>query len=620
MSRLIIALFGSGILFAANRTQAADSVITSAPLPPSYAHADGMTMMVNGKPVPILRAEVNKHRHETYDIASFGFVGNAMVEIQIDKSVDGARVLPSGYGIRPTITGSTVSFKLDRARQLYVQLPGRSPLLIFANAPSMLGAMPGANTFDVVARYKADASGRTESTVAIQKAIDDASVHGGTVLVPQGLFRSRKLTLKSNVRLHLAGGAALKFVDVIDDGMNFDKRQGAGLYFLSADNVQNVAVTGDGILDCNGDKAQGSDKKRRLISAFHSAQVTGLTLEGITILDSSSWTVVPAFSRQVLIRNIKIVNSLGLYENDGIDPVSCQDVLVDHCFVLATDDAFCPKPGGVGTHGGGCKPGPAMELRDVVFNDCMTWTVSAAFKLGRQSGTPALNVVCKNSHVINASRACVIDHDGGNAAFQNVLFQDIQVEGAIKHAPIYIETVAPGPTSDVTYERVNLSVTGRTTSILAGKDEVNSVNNIRFLDCNLEGNPVTDVKSMKLSLRKFVNHVTFAYQDPAQRPPGQTLTAVWGTHLVQAKAGADVPVQPSVLVTDPANRPVPGVQVMFNVESGGGSITGGSAITNTKGIASAGAWKLGKASGVNTLIARSKTAASHVVFRTTGNL
>ena len=619
MNKPIITLLACGILLAAQRTHAQDATVTPVPLPPSYRQADGVTLKVNGMPVPILQAIVNRRRHETYDIASFAFTGTAKVEITADKFADGTKLLPTGYGIRPTVTGNTISFNLNRPRHLYVQLPGRNPLLIFADAPGIPEPSPGANTFDVVARYKADATGKTESTAAIQQAINDAAVRGGTVLVPRGLFRSRKLTLKSNVRLHLAGGAALKFVDVNDDGMVFNKRQGPGLYFLTVDNARNVAVTGAGLLDCNGDKTHGSDNKRRLVSAFHSAQVTGLTLEGITILDSSSWTVVPAFSRQVLIRNIKIINTLALYENDGIDPVSCQDVLVDHCFVLATDDAFCPKPGGAGTHGGGCKPGPAIELRDVVFNDCLTWTGSAAFKLGRQSGTPALNIVCKNSHVINASRACAIDHDGGAAPFRNVLFQDIHVEGAIKHAPLYIETADPGPTTEVTYERVNLRVTGRTSSSLAGKDDVNSVSHVRFIDCTFAGNPVTDAKSLKLRLNKFVKDVSFTSRAPAQRPAGRTLTAVWGTHLIEAPAAAAVPVRPAVLVTDTENRPIPGVEVPFTVESGGGTVTDGTAATDAKGIATAGGWTLGRNPGVNTLIARGKDATgSYVVFRTLG--
>ena len=614
-----LALIVAGGFLALNLLATETGVVVPVPLPTGYRQADGVTLKVNGIPVPILQAMVNRHRHESYDIASFAFTGAAKVEITADKSADGTKLLPTGYGIRPTVTGNTVSFDLNRPRHLYLQLPGRNPLLIFADTPGIPEPSPGANTFDVVARYKADATGKTESTAAIQQAINDAAVHGGTVLVPRGLFRSRKLTLKSNVRLHLAGGAVLKFVDVNDDGMVFNKRQGPGLYFLTVDNARNVAVTGAGVLDCNGDKARGSDNKRRLISAFHSAQVTGLTLEGITILDSSSWTVVPAFSRQVLIRNLKIINTLALYENDGIDPVSCQDVLVDHCFVLATDDAFCPKPGGAGTHGGGCQPGPAIELRDVVFNDCLTWTGSAAFKLGRQSGTPALNIVCKNSHVINASRACVIDHDGGTAPFRNVLFQDIHVEGAIRHAPIYIETADPGPTTEVTYERVNLRITGRTGSSLAGKDDVNSVSNVRFIDCTFDDEPVTDAKSLKLSVKKFVKNVSFAYRDPAQRPSGQTLTAVWGTHLTEATAGAAVPVRPAVLVTDTENRPISGVEVTFTVESGGGTVTDGTAVTDAKGIATAGGWTLGKTPAVNTLLARGKNApGSHVVFRTTG--
>ncbi len=600
---------------------ATGAAVHPVPLPPGYPRAAGLSLTVNGTPVPILQIQLSRRHHETYETAIFTFSGSAQIELSMDKSAGPATILPTGYGVTPAVSGNSIHFELNRPRHLYIQIPGRNPLLLFADGPpTMPEPTPGPATFDVVAGYHADPTGKVEATAAIQKAIDDAAVRGGTVLIPKGVFRSNKLTLKSNVRLHLTGGAALKFVDVVGEGFVFNKRQGAGLYFLTVDNARNVSVTGQGLLDCNGETVRGSDKARKLVSAFHSAQVTGLTLEGITIMDSSSWTVVPAFSRQVLIRNIKIVNTLTLYENDGIDPLGCQDVLVDHCFVLATDDAFCPKPGGVGTHGGGAKPGPAMDLRDVMFNDCVAWTRAAGFKLGRQSSVPALNVVCKNSHILACSRACVIDHDGGNAPFRNILFQDITIESGPKSTAVYVETQDPGPTREVTYERLAINLEKLPALKFGGKNEANTVSDIRFIDCTALGKPVTAAGTpLRVAANKFVRPPKFLYREPAKRGPALTLTAVWGTHLVSAPAGAPVPVKPAVLVTDRENQPLPGVEVVFAVESGNGNITQATAQTDAKGIATLGSWTLGKDPGVNTLTARSKNAiASHVVFQTTG--
>lgn len=67
-----------------------------------------------------------------------------------------------------------------------------------------------------------------------------------------------------------------------------------------------------------------------------------------------------------------------------------------------------------------------------------------------------------------------------------------------------------------------------------------------------------------------------------------------------ARAGAPVPTSPAVKVLDQSGSPVPGVVVRFAVTSGGGSVTGDSAVTDAGGVGALGAWRLGL-SGVNTL-------------------
>ena len=55
----------------------------------------------------------------------------------------------------------------------------------------------------------------------------------------------------------------------------------------------------------------------------------------------------------------------------------------------------------------------------------------------------------------------------------------------------------------------------------------------------------------------------------------------------------------------------------FAVASGGGSVTGASATTNTSGIATAGSWILGDTAGPNTLMA-SAAALPDLTFSATG--
>jgi hypothetical protein len=70
-----------------------------------------------------------------------------------------------------------------------------------------------------------------------------------------------------------------------------------------------------------------------------------------------------------------------------------------------------------------------------------------------------------------------------------------------------------------------------------------------------------------------------------------------------APTGTAVAVPPSVTVRDANGNPVNGITVIFAVASGGGTLTGGSQVTNASGVATVGSWTLGAAAGTNTLTA-----------------
>jgi hypothetical protein len=84
-----------------------------------------------------------------------------------------------------------------------------------------------------------------------------------------------------------------------------------------------------------------------------------------------------------------------------------------------------------------------------------------------------------------------------------------------------------------------------------------------------------------------------------------------------AVAGANVPVAPSVKVTDKFGNPVAGVLTTFAVASGGGSVTSAAANTDVNGIATVGSWRLGAVAGTNTLTATASGVAP-VTFTATG--
>ena len=63
------------------------------------------------------------------------------------------------------------------------------------------------------------------------------------------------------------------------------------------------------------------------------------------------------------------------------------------------------------------------------------------------------------------------------------------------------------------------------------------------------------------------------------------------------------------------------MEVSFAAESGEGSVSQATTITDAQGIAAVGDWTLGKTPGVSRLIVRSKDElGSYAVFRTTGGM
>jgi hypothetical protein len=111
---------------------------------------------------------------------------------------------------------------------------------------------------------------------------------------------------------------------------------------------------------------------------------------------------------------------------------------------------------------------------------------------------------------------------------------------------------------------------------------------------------------------------TSGSKDPTGPGAAANLLAA-STTSQQGLIGQPVTSRPSVRVTDAQGVSVPGIQVTFNVTSGGGSFTGGTQTTNSNGIATVGSWTLGGAAGPNTMTA---TAAglngSPVTFNATG--
>lgn len=215
--------------------------------------------------------------------------------------------------------------------------------------------------------YGAKADGVTNSTAAIQKAIDECSKSGGgTVLFAPGTYVTGAIFLKNNVHLKVDSGVTLTGSQNDTDYPRLPSRiAGIEMTWLSAlinvNDAKNVKVSGGGTIDGNGKKwwdkywalrkeyepkglrwASDYDAERvRLLVVSRSSDVT---LENLSLKRSGFWTVQILYSDYVTVDGIKISDNGGP-STDGVDVDSSARVLIQNCDIDNNDDDICLKSG-----------------------------------------------------------------------------------------------------------------------------------------------------------------------------------------------------------------------------------------------------------------------------------
>ncbi|HEU4902796.1 MAG TPA: glycoside hydrolase family 28 protein [Flavisolibacter sp.] len=297
-----------------------------------------------------------------------------------------------------------------------------------------------------ITKFGAKPDGLTLNTASINKAINDCSKKGGgVVVIPAGLWLTGPVVLKSNVNLHLQKNALLQFTKDFSqyplvkgnwEGLAQMRNQSP----LSADNATNIAITGNGIVDGNGDAwrmvkrdkltetqwkklvASGgllsddqktwypSEQSKKGASMKNPGEITpdktpefyqsikdflrpnllvftackNVLLEGVTFQNSPAWCLHPLMCENLTVRNVYAKNPWYAQNGDGIDVESCKNVLIEGSTFDVGDDGICIKSG-----------------RD---------------EAGRKRGMPTENLVARNNTVYHAHGGFVIGSEMSGGA------------------------------------------------------------------------------------------------------------------------------------------------------------------------------------------------------------
>ncbi len=236
--------------------------VTAYPLPAAYEASKTFSLKANGKAIPVVGFS------DQYDYAVFS-LSDGVCKLDVTRSdgkaIKSHSVSPLQLKLGGAETKNTFSFTVAGPEYLIVSIDNLRKLVIAIDpAETDKPAASGAGIYNVTAEpYNADASGKEQSTDAIQRAIDDAASDPskkGIVYVPDGVYHVSELKLPSNTSLYLDGGAVIQIRGTKNDlKIRYHKksmnRDGTWLVY-TADGSTNVRIFGRGTIDGDGHRME----------------------------------------------------------------------------------------------------------------------------------------------------------------------------------------------------------------------------------------------------------------------------------------------------------------------------------------------------------------------------
>jgi hypothetical protein len=295
--------------------------------------------------------------------------------------------------------------------------------------------------------------GRTLNTVAFETALAKLSENGGgELVVPPGIWLTGPIKLRSHINLQLERGALIQFsrdyklypLTVIDLK---GEQEVDSTSPISGVNLENIAITGEGIIDGGGDAWRplkkdklGEHDWKALVKSggvlnekgdtwYPSRDViTGeklveklrnenslnpadyepahqflrpkmlrlvgckkVLLQGVTFQNPPNWTMNPALCEDVSILNVTVHNSPAAQNSDALDLESCRRAIIRSCNFDTGDDGICLKSG---KDAAGRRIGVPTE--DVLVEGCTVYHAHGGFTIGSEMSGGVRNIRVDN--------------------------------------------------------------------------------------------------------------------------------------------------------------------------------------------------------------------------------
>ena len=393
---------------------------------------------VNGIDVPVYNAKIGMEdkverekamdqrleSEKYFDMAGFASFdmkkGPVQITVSVGEPVSSVKILPTSFGITPTIKGRTVTFEVSRPQHVTVEVNGdhiRS-LHLFVNPEET--DIPDPNDPNVI-------------------------------YFGPGIHEITTMTIGDNKTVYIAGGAIVRGTVGADEPWHNGwipglKYYGGASFVLKG---KNITFRGRGIFD----QEQVPTHGRHTMSAT----VEGFKMEGVILRNSSSWTVSLRDCKNVHIDNIKLLGHRA--NSDGIDINSSFDVLVENSFLRTLDDLVVVKTLK--------RTGEAGRIR---VRKCVLWNeVAHALSIGAELTQKVEDVVFEDCDVIgdHGREWTLRIYHTDSGLIKNVRFVNIRIEESVKFASLWINNAywttddKRGRIEDVVFKDITVNNAGR---------------------------------------------------------------------------------------------------------------------------------------------------------------
>lgn len=457
------------------------------------------SVRVDGRAIPAIEHRVRGRLNCVY--AHFTTTGPADVTVELPAGTRNWKLSPLSSGIAATADTGVIRFHLAGPRYLVLTVDDVR-LLLLADPP--IPPVVAENRIDVTAApYAADATGVRDSTLALQRALDEAGRlgNGATVHLSPGTYTTTGVKVRSHTQLHLAKGAVLQGSAHAPDYAEYPIKPGkTGISaLLRIEDAKHVRVFGHGTVDARGFALAGDaatiEEVRLKARCFTIERSQHVTIEGVICREATSWTVPFFHCADVAVRRVKVINDLGpLEHSDGINLCAVRRGVVEDCLVHTTDDAYCAK---------GHEGGPSENL---VFRRLVALSATRGLKCGLQAYEPMRNILFDQVDIVRTRDGIDLMHWDGAGEWADIIFRDIRVEQCERRS--ITATVREGGTiRGVRFERIAFA--DARPGFLRGKDAAHRIEDLLFSGLVMGGQPVKTLEAAGIKTNTFVGSVLF---------------------------------------------------------------------------------------------------------------